>query len=326
MGVSSSVILFAVIAFASTTADDLVVLVTFQSLNVQNKDQTTAEMMANMWLIAMGQVLSYTIIVALSLLGLVLGNFAPEEYVSLIGFIPLFLGIKGVYDYFFDDDGEEDESGGDKAEDEVDNVSLVTLSPMVATVEDAVSADTNTEVEDEGEAKPRLKRSNSTQAIEHHVVHDVKKHDAEEHKHLTTSTSTGDIEAGAGDDNKEGEEDEEEESNILSRTFDRFFSAIGMHPMVQKVAIAGLIVGADNVAVYISLFAKLKDIGVVVVALVIFYVLLVFYIIMSYFLVVSVPNVSVYIDRYASIGIPLLLIVLGLFILSESILFELMTE
>ena len=92
MGISSSV----------TTADDLVVLVTFQSLNMQNKDQSTTEMMKNMWLIACGQVLSYTIIVSLSLLGLLLGNFCPEDYVALIGIIPLFLGIKGVYDYFFE--------------------------------------------------------------------------------------------------------------------------------------------------------------------------------------------------------------------------------
>jgi cadmium resistance protein CadD (predicted permease) len=313
MGVSSSVILFAVIAFASTTADDLVVLVTFQSLNLQNKDQTTAEMMTNMWLISMGQVLSYTIIVGLSLLGLVLGNFAPEEYVSLIGFIPLFLGLKGVYDYFFDDDGEEEEEDKNNmaSAGEAGNVSLVTMSPMVASSE-AGGADVESGRLSGGEhdGKPRLKRSNSTQAIEHHVVHDVKKHDAEEHH----------------PEAKEEEEEEEEESNFLSRTFDKLFSAIGLHPMVQKVAIAGLIVGADNVAVYISLFAKLKEIGVVLVALVIFYILLVFYIILSYFLVIKIPNVSVYIDRYAAIGIPVLLIVLGLFILSESILFELMTK
>ena len=75
--------------------------------------------------------------------------------------------------------------------------------------------------------------------------------------------------------------------------------------------------------VYISLFAKLKEFSLVVVALVIFYFLLVVYIFMAYYLVVKIPNISETIEKYAAIAIPALLIGLGIFILSESILFQL---
>lgn len=298
MGVSSSVIVFAVIAFASTTADDLVVLITFQSLNMQNKNQSTTEMMKNMWFIACGQVLSYTIIVSLSLLGLLLGNFCPEDYVALIGFIPLFLGFKGLYDYFFDDDGEEvvDDKVKENPNKSDLEVALVSVNPMTTDSDPPVS--------------PTLRRTHSNTAVRHHVVDEVIRRNSQD------STKGSQV----------GEPEEEEESNILSRNFDKLFTAIGLHPLVQKVAIAGLIVGADNVAVYISLFAKLKEISLVLVALMIFYMLLFLYIFMSYFLVISVPNVSIYIDKYASIGIPILLIALGLFILSESILYESMTD
>ena len=91
--------------------------------------------------------------------------------------------------------------------------------------------------------------------------------------------------------------------------------------MTQKVAIAGLVVGADNIAVYISLFAKLRDLSLVVVALIIFYILLLVYIFISYYLVIKIPNISETIDKYAAIFIPALLIGLGIFILSESIIF-----
>ena len=139
-------------------------------------------------------------------------------------------------------------------------------------------------------------------------------------------TASGDIDRDKNmikQDLNEKLDEEEEESNILSRTFDKVFTALGLNPMVQKVAVAGLIVGADNVAVYISLFAKLKDFSLVVIALVIFYFLLIVYIFMAYYLVMKVPNVSETIDKYAAVAIPALLIALGIFILSESILFEL---
>ena len=269
---SASTVGFAIVAFASTTADDLVVLITFYSLNMQNKelDKNLQEKNRNMYRIALGQIISYSIIVGISLLGLLLGNFLPEEYVALIGFIPLLLGLKGLWEYFFDKDDDNDQ---EEAPTESGTVSVLHSTEEVASGPSTIETSAKVESQEGG----------------------------------NEGTAAG--------------VDEEEESNVLSRSFDKFFSLIGMNPLVQKVAIAGLIVGADNIAVYISLFAKLKEPGLVVVALIIFYILLIVYIVMAYYLVIKVPNVSIYIDRYASIGIPLLLIALGAFILSESIIF-----
>lgn len=290
---SGKTVAFAVVAFASTTADDLVVLLTFQSLNIQNKEQTLAEMNRNMWYIAFGQILSYSIIVSIALLGLLLGNFLPEKYVALIGFIPLLLGLKGYYDYFCgddDDDGrdKEDNNGKDKGGENDDGISMATVSPLQVTSGAGATIG----------ADDVVSRTNGDSENANEEVKVDKK----------------------GKSEKEGEE---EESNFLSTMFDRFFTAIGLNPMIQKVAIAGLVVGADNIAVYISLFAKLKEFSLVVVALVIFYFLLVVYIFMAYYLVVKIPNISETIEKYAAIAIPALLIGLGIFILSESILFQL---
>ena len=291
---SGKTVAFAVVAFASTTADDLVVLLTFQSLNIQNKEQTPGEMTQNMWYIAFGQILSYSIIVGIALLGLLLGNFCPEDYVALIGFIPLLLGLKGYYDYFFDNDDDADKKEGvdnnNQKENDEEGISMAAISPLQLTA--GVGSEKNPDVVGE----------------------------------TVVITASGDIDRDKNmikQDSNEKLDEEEEESNILSRTFDKVFTALGLNPMVQKVAVAGLIVGADNVAVYISLFAKLKDFSLVVIALVIFYFLLIVYIFMAYYLVMKVPNVSETIDKYAAVAIPALLIALGIFILSESILFEL---
>jgi cadmium resistance protein CadD (predicted permease) len=44
--------------------------------------------------VVIGQTIGFTIVVALSLLGLVFGNFLPPDYISLLGFVPL---LKGLY-------------------------------------------------------------------------------------------------------------------------------------------------------------------------------------------------------------------------------------
>ena len=130
---SGKTVAFAVVAFASTTADDLVVLLTFQSLNIQNKEQSAAEMSRNMWRIAFGQILSYSIIVSIALLGLLLGNFLPEEYVALIGFIPLLLGLKGYYDYFYGDDDDDEEEEATDGGNHEEGLSMTTISPLSLT-------------------------------------------------------------------------------------------------------------------------------------------------------------------------------------------------
>lgn len=324
MGISASTFLFAIVAFASTTADDLVVLITFQSLNVQNKQQTHEEMMHNMYLIAIGQIISYSIIVCLSLTGLLLGNFLDEEYVSLIGFIPLFLGVKGLYDHFCGDDEDEDEDVEMKNIKNVEYNALhnenvdsdevtIELSPIKAPVEPIAKAKLDNDSDANDDSTTLLVKDTPSSSvtkvqldIENSGVDDGET-DLEEQTDEDTST--------------EGEDDDDEESNALSRSCDKLFHKIMLNPLVAKVAIAGLVVGSDNIAVYISLFAKLKYLDIVVAVLIIFYLLLAFYIFLAYVLVTRVEHISVLIDKYASIGIPILLIALGLFILHESVVY-----
>ena len=46
---------------------------------------------------------AYTVIIGISLLGLVLSALSSDEWVALIGFVPLFIGLYKFYEIFMED-------------------------------------------------------------------------------------------------------------------------------------------------------------------------------------------------------------------------------
>jgi len=74
----------AVACFAATNLDDiLVLLVVFTQVRPIH--------------VCMGQTLGFTIICAVSLVGIVLGLFIPGDYIRLLGFLPIFFGLFKLY-------------------------------------------------------------------------------------------------------------------------------------------------------------------------------------------------------------------------------------
>jgi cadmium resistance protein CadD (predicted permease) len=71
----------AVVAFAGTNLDDLFVLVVYFS---RRPEFSTCQVVA-------GQVLGFSFICALSLLGLLLGLFVPSNFIGLLGFVPILM-------------------------------------------------------------------------------------------------------------------------------------------------------------------------------------------------------------------------------------------
>ena len=69
--------------------------------------------------IFVGQFLGFGALIALSLIGFFLGLFIPLPYIGLLGFFPIYLGIKA----FFENDDNDAAPGG-----ESDNVSLPFIS------------------------------------------------------------------------------------------------------------------------------------------------------------------------------------------------------
>ena len=81
----------AIVTFSVTNIDDFCLLIVyFAEVKSSNTDTN--------WNVCLGQSLGFTIILCISMLGIVLGSFIPGEYVSLIGFVPILVGLKGFYE------------------------------------------------------------------------------------------------------------------------------------------------------------------------------------------------------------------------------------
>lgn len=80
-----SAILTGAIAFAATNIDDLFVLMLFFSQANFSRSQ-----------IYLGQYLGFSAIIACSLLGFLGGLVIPQAWIGLLGFLPIFLGVRSL--------------------------------------------------------------------------------------------------------------------------------------------------------------------------------------------------------------------------------------
>jgi cadmium resistance protein CadD (predicted permease) len=116
---------------------------------------------------------------------------------------------------------------------------------------------------------------------------------------------------------KEDDEGEEAESNIISESFNKLCRSC-MDPFVLEVVVYALACSSDNIAIYISIFASMQLWEVLVTTL-LFYICLGLNIATAMCLM-RCRAVSVCFEDYSKYFVPALLIVLGLVILSDSIL------
>lgn len=247
MSIDVATICFAFAAFLSTTVDDLVVLITFQCINWGDKEKTFQDKMRDSFYISLGQFLSYTLIIVLSLVGLLLGHFIKEEYISCIGIIPLALGCYMGWETY----KESRES---------------------------------TELSDDMGEKGEVTSVNNS-SLEISLV----------------------------------SEENSDEDNFLSKFIKILFGNF-LNPITLKVAIAGALVGSDNICVYIAFFAKLDKIDDIFLILGIFYTMLGFYIWIGAYIARKSPIATTFINAWSPYFIPPLLVGLGLYILSSSII------
>lgn len=85
-----------IVAFASTNIDDLFVLMLFFG-NPRNQSRH----------IVAGQYLGIISLIVISFVGSLLGLFLDNAYIGLLGFLPVFLGVKGVVKLFKKNDKKE---------------------------------------------------------------------------------------------------------------------------------------------------------------------------------------------------------------------------
>jgi cadmium resistance transport/sequestration family protein len=89
-------LLTSLIAFVSTNIDDLFILTLFYG----NRQFRHGEILT-------GQLLGIGTLIVVSLIGSLIGVFVPQAYIGLLGFIPMFLGVRGIW-RLYRGDGESD--------------------------------------------------------------------------------------------------------------------------------------------------------------------------------------------------------------------------
>lgn len=113
----------------------------------------------------------------------------------------------------------------------------------------------------------------------------------------------------------------DEEMGYMAQKLQDLLLACGINKQVVIVAATTFSVGSDNIAVYISLFSQ-SDGGTIAITLAMFYFMTFMYAILCIWLVGSVKGLGEILDILAKPIVPFVLMGIGLYILSESILFK----
>jgi cadmium resistance protein CadD (predicted permease) len=315
MPFSNYSITLALLSFFSTTVDDFCVILIFfareyvKTHSLSNPDTTLAFVK-----ISIGQLIGFSVIVGISLiLGIGLHAVVDNDYIDLIGLLPIVIGLYKVYE-LLDEEGYLARC-----------YSLCCCSPMP-------EADAD---EENGEAKMTVPQAHGEKRPL--IVHEVSTDDAAAKKAAKEDAKDGSSGGGGGDGN--GVDDAEigtilnEESletlNELDQTNSFVVCAKSVFafvdPLTFEVAIYALMFGTDNIAIYVALFSNVTFLEILAVV-VFFYSLLLLYLFIAIFIIIQAPPVGKFIGDNANYLVPFVLIGLGLFILHDSVLWPVHRE
>jgi cadmium resistance protein CadD (predicted permease) len=289
-----SLFLSAALAFFSTTMDDFAVMLVFFARAQQMEDTHIGYMK-----VILGQTIGFSIVVLISMLGLVLGIFIPMEYVDLVGFIPIIAGIQNAYEVLVDDGFCECCHTGTDGEDRKKRAEY----QKVNAYDDTYETGSTYGSKDAGTAeKP------DSSGASYQKVADVEEVAAAEE---VASASGSALEMSAV-----GSE-EEDESNCLSRCV--YSSCVRfIDTFTLEVVVYALICSSDNIGIYLTLFASMTRFQVML-TVATFYVLLLLNILIAIMLM-RCRAIADCFQKYSKYFVPPLLIFLGLYILSSSVL------
>jgi cadmium resistance protein CadD (predicted permease) len=251
-----------VLAFLATNLDEFIVLVTFFA-RVSATSHTNFDSAYTNFQIFLGQFICFTIIIIFSLLGGCLGWAIPLRYISLLGLVPLFFGIHGLYEVccFWCKRCTKKQKHG-------------IIRNDIELAEKPVSAGYGT--------------------VE--VVDD-------------------DVSSLSSDESHDSSAD----SVLMNSSFATFFKHI-FHPNVVFVALVMLADGAEEIAVFTSLYATSTTSQVIFVTI-LFYVLILLQCLLAYQLT-SCQYFASIISRYSKNIVPIMLLCLGVFVLQDSVLVD----
>ena len=246
-----SFIISTTIAFFSTTIDDFAIMLYFFAL-AENEKTPAAKRLQYVKVVA-GQTIGFSIVILVSLIGFVLGLFIPEDYVDLIGVIPIIAGLMKLHEVL-DEEGYLDScptwcrasSGdGDGKDDKPDSGKY---TPVTTAEEQA----------ENGLSKSAELTGGPTSSYNNPAVI------------APTTMHRGEGEDADDDDNKPPADTSE--GNIMSKAFSTLCQSC-IDPFTREVTVMALICSSDNVAIYIAIFATEKK-WEVFLTIIMFYLLL----------------------------------------------------
>lgn len=332
-----------------TNIDDFMVLIVFFA-QVNGQDFKNSHVVA-------GQLLGFTVICAISLLGIgtvrtptlwysdlfcwcctVLGLFIPGGYVGIIGFMPLLMGLFRLYklvrEKCCDKGASDEEAASDRttttpasstaAPNTLSQTRLVVVVPSASTSATSsngdaqalsITADEKASAETySGSLGPPVAPAapiTTTATTPNGEPIPVVPAPVEQTTVTVISPPASSVPAVANGAN-------EEDLSVIARGFKRCCSAF-LNRHALNVSVLTVANGGDNVSIYLPLFATATA-GEIVETLVIFYVLLFVWCLASY-LMLRCKFVAEALSKYGEFIVPFLLIGLGLYVLSGSVIF-----
>ncbi|POM69699.1 Cadmium resistance transporter [Phytophthora palmivora] len=287
------VIASAVVMFATTNIDDALVLVVYFANAAEGKDGLKAR---HIWI---GQLLGFSIIMILSLIGTFVGSFLPPHYSGLLGFVPLLMGLWRMRVWCKKEENRADDSERDCAECHLHHVlQSESSSPSSDVSQRKVTRDVSPELVEEGDSDYHLHELVETPTCEEPKVDEVS---------MRSSINSVESEIQSHGLKTTNEKLPVEEEKMIV-----WWSSIFSIQSVKVMAVS-LANGGDNVAVYIPALVP-YNIGEILVTLAIFYILLVVWVYVA-FAFVSFRVVADFIEKFGDYIIPVALVLLGVYIL-----------
>lgn len=295
MSNSSRVFITAVLAFISTTLDDFAVILMFFG-----KANSSENVRLGYIRTVIGMTLGFTFIIAISLIGLVMGHFLPGKYVALMGFIPLLIGIQKLYEVLRDDGylrlcglkPENEEEVHDRERNSSDGLTLFEGHNVATSKTDIDSSrhknllnhDSLTEnpildcrigeahnfstLESKYEASKPTDDNDDDDGLKITIGGDSQIEVDNTSHAIPTENSSDNL---AQENDNQGDE-EEAESTFLSRLVTRLCKNC-LDSFTLEVLGFAIACSSDNIAIYISLFSSTTTLDVFIV-IVIFYLML----------------------------------------------------
>jgi len=276
----------AALTFTVTNIDVFCLLVLFFAKAKVDKESTNA----NVWI---SQAIGFTVIVGVSLLGLVLSASVETKYVSLLGAIPIIMGVRSMYhdwDWEYINQRMSCRGGTGHLEPEPQQPE----EPAAADVKDVEMAS----AEEDGTCSP----CSPTSTLD-----------------LTASTQGTGLEdlmdsISVMSESESGSENGNKPFSRVKVFLKRFLPA-----QLVEMTFITVANGGDNIAIYLPIFAACST-DELVVTVIVYYVLMCVWLVAAYALLGDRRLIG-YLHRYGHYVVPLCLIATGVYILSGSVLF-----